>query len=127
MIVRELITLLGFKADDKAFSKYNAQFASLAGAAGVVAGAVAVAGAAMLVMAKSTADAGDEALHSAKKYNTTVESLMALRYAAKIFNVDAGTLNTSLKFLSKNIEAVRSKNKGQIESLRSSIPRCLLY
>jgi hypothetical protein len=125
LVVRELITLLGFKADDKAFAKYEAQFVSLAGAAGAVAAAVGLVGAGMIAAAFKTANVGDEALHASKKLNTTVDSLLSLRHAVGKSNVSAEELGTSLKFLGKNIEAVRQGNKGQIDSFKKLNPSIL--
>ncbi len=114
MIVRELVTRLGFKLDDKDLSESEKRFSSLVGnlkngvgllakGAAIAAAAVAAVGAGVFAVVKSTADAGDEALKTAQKIGVPVESFQRLAYAAKLADVSQEELATGLKFLSKNL------------------------
>lgn len=110
MIVRELVTKLGFTLEkaklqraEQAFERLHAQAKSINKALLYLGGAATAAFTGLLGIAKSTAEAGDEALKTSQKIGVSVESFQRLAYAGKLADISSEGLATSLKFLSKNM------------------------
>lgn len=119
MIVRELLTVLGFDLDDAGFKKSEGAFKTLLGfSAAVVAGATAAAGA-LLYVARSTANAGDEARDAARETGLSVEGYQELTYAAKQSGVEVGTLTTALRASQIRASAVVAGNKEAASAFRA--------
>lgn len=71
-------------------------------------------GAALVAVAKSTANFGEEALKGSQKTGLTVETFTALSYAAKLADIDQQQLIVGLKSLSQNmVEAARQTGDGE--------------
>lgn len=111
MIVRELITLLGFEVDDKQIEKADAQVKVFLKDVAILTGAVAASAATLFGFAKTTADAGDAALNAAQKYGVAVETFQSLAFAFSMGDVEAAALGNSLKFLNKNLDDARNGGK----------------
>lgn len=90
MTVRELVTRLGFKTDDRGFRKGDAQFATLRRAALATAAAAVGVGTAMIGMARSVATAGDEIAKTAPTTGLGARAFQGYRFAAD----RAGVANT---------------------------------
>jgi hypothetical protein len=88
-------------------------------AAGAVVGAVAGLGAGLVFMTKRVADAHDELGKFAGIIGVSTESLSSLRYAAELSNIDIGTFNTSLRFMSKNLSEAAHGGGPAAEALRN--------
>lgn len=122
MIVRELITKLGFNVDEakikrheSAFNSLKGSLLSLVGKATLVTTAVtalfAAVGGGLFHFVRQTAELGDQAIKTSQKIGMSVESYQRLAYVAKLADVNQETLNTSLKFLSKNLVEATSGGK----------------
>lgn len=111
MIVRELITRLGYDLKDAPFKKYAAQVDSFKKGAVAVAAIATAASAAVFGVVKSAANYGDDLLNTSQKLGIAVDSLQRLRFAAKLANVGNEELAVSLRFLSKNIDDARTGSK----------------
>lgn len=96
MVIRELVTLLGFKADDKAFKEYDRQFGKLKDSARQLSIFAAAAGGAIFGLAKTTANAGDVARKTAQGLGLTTEAFQELAFAAKINGVEQDQFRAAL-------------------------------
>lgn len=101
MIVRELLTRLGFDADTKEVKKYDAAMASVVKTATAAAAAAAAVSAALFGAAKSTAAAGDAAAKLGRQIGLSAEEVQELQYAeqqagAEGFTASLGMLNSRL-------------------------------
>ena len=87
---------------------FGSEFKNLAIVGGVVATAVAAAGATLVALAKHAADVGDELNDLSKKTGSTVEELSTLRLAAAQSGTSMEGLTTGLKFMARSmVEAVQ--------------------
>lgn len=102
MVIRELVSRLGFDVDSRGAEKADKVFAGLTKAATAVVAAATTATAALLGVAKSTANAGDEVAKSARKLGVGVEELQALRYHAEQSGVAVSSLETGMERLAKD-------------------------
>ena len=110
-IVRELITVLGYDVDEEGAKRAEKIFEGLKkGAAFVVAGVGAVAGALTLV-AKQTADAGDDIAKTSARLNISAKALQELEFAGSSAGIPVTNLRDSLKDLTKNLGEVARGNK----------------
>lgn len=119
MIVRELITKLGFNLDEKAIKKAEAGFATLKTAALGIAATVTAFTGTMFALAKSAANAGDEALKAAQKTGLSVEEYQKLAYAAELADVSHEQLGVGLTILSKKMQDAATGGKAGIESFKA--------
>lgn len=97
MVVRELLTKLGFEADQSKIDKFENSIGSLTkGLALLVTGATAAATAAFS-FASSTARQSEEIAKSAKLASTSVEEFQKLAYASESFGIEQDKLADILK------------------------------
>ena len=82
MIVQELITKLGFRADQKALAKFNKGMGGLRRQALMVGAAIGAAVGAIALLTKSTANYGDKLAKTSQKVGISVEELQKLEFAA---------------------------------------------
>lgn len=94
--VRELVTRWGFQVDDKPLKDMKNSVESLQNQMKLVVGAAVAVGGALFGIAKSTANAGDEAAKTARSLGLTAESLQELEFAASIGGVSQGQLSTGM-------------------------------
>ncbi len=94
--VRELVTRWGFQVDDKPLKDMKNSVESLKSQMKLVVGAAAAVGVSLFAIAKSTANAGDEAAKTARSLGLTAESLQELEFAASIGGVGAKQLSTGM-------------------------------
>lgn len=125
MIVRELVTKLGFNLDkaklqqaDKAFRKFVDQGKSLVKAYAIVSAGATAAYGALVGIVKNSANAGDEALKSAQKVGLTVEAYQRLAYAGDLAGLSQEKLNGGLKFLSKSLVDASKGGKEATETFK---------
>src|SRR5690554_2857693 len=101
MIVRELITVLGFDADEKPLDKISSGVNRLKKSLGMLAGlGTAVAGT-MFARAQSTANAGDVAAKTGVAVGLTAEQVQEYNHAASLAGVSSGELESGLGRLSR--------------------------
>lgn len=120
MIVRELLTKLGFDSDETKVRRYEKAIATLkVGLIAAVAASTAL-GVAAGALAAQTARYGDELAKTADKLGVTVDGLERLRYASERGGVGAGTLDMALQRMTRRLsEAAQGSGeaKGAIEEL----------
>lgn len=109
MIVRELITVLGFEADEAPLDKFGNGVNRLKRSLGMLAGlGTAVAGT-MFALAQSTANTGDEAAKAGQAVGLTAEQFQEYTHTASIAGVSGEELQVSLRQISK---AARDAARG---------------
>lgn len=111
MSVQELVTKYTFDIDTKPLENVENKVQGLVTFMAKLGAAGAAAAGTVFAWTKLTAQAGDEALATSQKLGLSVEKLTAMQYAAKLSNVETGTFNTGLRFLSKNMDDA-SKGTG---------------
>lgn len=119
MVVRELITRLGFDLNASSLKRYEASIASIKHGALAVGAVVAAAGAGLFKMVHSAAEAGDELFKTSQKVGLTVEQLQRLRYAAELADVSTEGFNGALKFLNRNLAEARAGNKDTAAAFKA--------
>jgi len=126
MIVRELITKLGFKVDDSGSAAFEKRIGGLrakaaqAGAAIKQAGkTIAVMGAAaagaavgVVKLVESVAAVGDQAAKDAKKLGLTAEALQELGHAAELSGSNMGTVKVGMQALARGLNDAKTKGIG---------------
>lgn len=113
MIVRELLTLIGFTYDDAGDAAARAKFKKLEGAALGLAGVVAGVSAALYGVVKSTVSAGSALVKTSEQLGIGAEDLQKLGYAAEQTGVGVEELNGGLKLLQKTSYAAFKGAKEQ--------------
>lgn len=96
-IVRELVTLLGFDADDKALKKYEERIVKVKKNLTrftIVAG---LAGAAITAIARQTAIAGDTLLKTSQRLGMSTKALQEWRFIAERSKISAESMDTVLE------------------------------
>lgn len=108
-VVRELLTVLGFDLDSKGLDAAEKGFVGLIDlSTKVVAGAAAI-GAALVGLAFSAANVGDEAYAASLRVGLTVEQYQRLTFAAKQSNVSAGELEGGLRQVARSADTATRK------------------
>ncbi len=110
--IKELVTSWGFVVDDKALKGLDDKLEKLQTSVKWVGGLAVGAAGALFGLAKSTADAGDNAAKSAQKLGVNVEALQEMRYAADLAGVGAEGFDDSLRFMQKGL-ADAKKGTGE--------------
>lgn len=103
MIVRELLTRLGFDADNDGARRHERALLNVRRAAVITSAAVAAVGGAMLVMVRETAAAGDQLAKTSDKLGIATDALQELRYAAERSGVASGTLDMALQRMTRRL------------------------
>lgn len=114
MIVRELLTRLGFSIDQKPLKQFEASISSLK--AGVAALGVTLSAYGAFQFFKGAADAANEILNTSQKIGIGVESLQRLKYAAEFSDISLGQLAGGLKILNKNLVEAQGGSKEAAEA-----------
>lgn len=108
MIVRELLTLLGYKTDQASKKKAEAGFGDVKRQALAVSAAVAAIGVTAAVvfsrLVGEVAAAGDEIAKSSKQIGINAQRLQELRLAANLAGASNTELGTGLRLLTKNAD-----------------------
>lgn len=118
MIIRELLTRWGIEVDDTALNLFEEKLSGTVITAAAVGAAAVTAGAGLLKLAVDAATAGTGAAATAKNIGLTAESLQELRYAAKLFGVEAQDLDDSLKDLQDKASAAAQGDEGLQKTLK---------
>lgn len=103
MIVRELITKLGFTADDAAMKRHERNFDNLKKSAVAAAGAVAAVGAASLAAAFGTANAAREIDQMARLSNAGTTEFQRMAAAAGTVGIEGDKLSDILKDMNDRV------------------------
>lgn len=118
MVVRELITLFGFKTDDKSVDKLNREITGffdkikkLAAIAGATAGFVALKG-----IAEGVGRLGDDIGTLADRLGVASQALQELIYVSDRYDISREEMTTGLRMLSYNAYQAVSGSKDMAES-----------
>lgn len=102
--IRKLVTRWGFDVDDRDLNNFESTIDNLKRGVTAV-GAAAASGATTLFgIAKSVADAGDEAAKTSQVVGTTAQEFQELKHAASIADVGVGELRTGLRRGARNFK-----------------------
>lgn len=107
MVLRELVTILGFKADDKALVSYESEMAKLKKSMLAIVGVATAVGTALFTVANSAAKAGDELDKTLKLVGLTAKQFQLLRGAGELSGITPELLTTSLEIFNRNIGMAR--------------------
>lgn len=102
MTVTELFAKLGLDVDGASFAKGSLAITGINQGLELLAKVGQFAGKVFDTFIGSVADAGDHAFKTAQKIGISVEALQELEYAARLSDLSAEQLGTSLKFLSRS-------------------------
>lgn len=109
MVVRELLTRLGFQIDQKPLKQFEANLSSLK--TGLASLGVALSAYGTFQFFKSAADASNQILSTSQKIGVGVESLQRLKYAAEFSDLSLESLAGGLKVLNKNFAGAQEGSK----------------
>lgn len=101
MIVRELITLLGFQLDDADAKKASQIFKGLVGASAALVASVTAAAAAIALIAANAANAGEDIENAATKFGLTTDEVQELQHVAASSGVSFESMGIGLKNLNR--------------------------
>ena len=115
MIVRELITLFGFKADDAALARVDASIASVRKTALAAAGAVAALSVGAIGLTRSFANAGDQARKNAQAIGLSTEEYQELDFAAQLAGSSIEAMSPGVRALSRAMDGANRRGGAQAE------------
>ncbi|MBI4815177.1 MAG: hypothetical protein HY791_02890 [Deltaproteobacteria bacterium] len=118
MIIRELLTLLGFEVDERGVRGATDAFTSLKAKAEILKAAWDASVGAVRGWIEEAISAGDAADDTSKRLGVTAEELQELQYAANRANVSNEGLVESLKAMQNAQSAATSGSKAQLEAFR---------
>lgn len=101
-VIRELVTKLGFDADEATLDSWDRRVGLLAAGLGLVVAAAGAAGLALVGMANEVADEAEELLKLSKATKATTDDLQALQYAASVSETNVEAVGNALIFMRKN-------------------------
>ncbi len=114
MIVRELVTKLGFQADDRKARQYERTIADIRKTAFMAAAAIGAVGAALGKMTGGTARAGDEIAKTSQRLGIAADELQRYRYAAERSGVAQATFDMAMQRFGRRIgEAAKGTGEAQ--------------
>jgi hypothetical protein len=119
VIVRELVTKLGFKTDTSGIKKANLALKGFKVMALGAAGALVAAGGAILGLAKKSADFGDEMNKLSEQTGISTDQLQQFKYVASQTDTSIEGLAMGFKFLAKNLYAAREGSKEAQDSFKA--------
>lgn len=111
MLIRSLVTRLGFDLDETGAKAAEKQFSGLIQGAASLVALVTAAGAAIVAMVKSASDLGDRAAKTGTKLGITAEEVQELSYAADNAGVEFGQLAAGLKHMQRNADEAKRGSK----------------
>lgn len=116
MVVRELLTRLGFSIDKKPLHDFEKSVESIRHGLEGLKGALEVVGVGLSAYGafeffKGAAEASNQILNVAQKVGIGVESLQRLKYAAEFSDLSLEALSGGLKFLNKNFVEAQDGSK----------------
>ncbi|QDP66993.1 MAG: putative tail length tape measure protein [Prokaryotic dsDNA virus sp.] len=114
MIVRELITRLGFDADNRSAERHEKALRSVRAAALAVVSAAGVAGAALGTMARQTADAGREIARASRLANASTKEFQRFAVGAQTVGIENEKLSDILKDMNDRVGDFLSTGGGEM-------------
>lgn len=121
MIVRELVTKLGFTADNAVVRQHERSFQELKVAATAAAAAVASIGAAFGAIARETANTAQEIARGAQVANTSTEQFQRMAAAANSVGVSQEQLSDMLKDVNDKVGDFIQNNGGELQDFFTNI------
>ena len=114
MILRELITRLGFDADNNAANSHERALKKVRGAALALSAAYAATVGAVTAFTARIAGIGDEIAKTSRLVGISTDDLQAWRYAAGQAGVATGTLDSSLRSFNRRLGAAAAETLKQL-------------
>lgn len=118
MIIRELVTRLGFDADNQAIRDFDNGLQTVRKTAQAVVVGVTVLTAAVGGLVNSTAAAGDELAKTSDRLGIQINDLEELRFAAERTGVAQGTLDNSLRRVQRRMADARKGTGEAVDALK---------
>ena len=118
MVLKELITKWGIKADTKGLKQLESGISDVSASLAKVAAIGAAAAGTLFGIAKITADLGDETAKTAKSLGINAQALQELQFAAGIGGVKQNDFNKSVQKFSKNILEARRGSETYLKTFR---------
>lgn len=118
MEVKELVTKLGFKVDNKGINSYQAKIKALTTAAIALSAAFVAVGASVFKITRDTTKFGDELAKTSQKLGVSVESLQKLKFAGSLAGVSFGSLQNALKRFSRNIVDAKDGTETAVDAFK---------
>src|SRR5579885_3514186 len=107
MIVRELLTVLGFDLDEANYKKAEKAFQSLVLGATAIVGALAAVKAAITDAAKDAAEYGEKVEHTAERLGLATDEIQELWFAAEHAGLGVEEINIAFQHLARTAYAAR--------------------
>ncbi len=118
MILRELLLKLGLEVDEAKFAKGQIAASLIEAGAKAAVDAVKELATAFIENAKEAIEYGDHIKKTSQSIGVGVEALQELQYAAKLSDVDTGSLSISLGKLAMNMKKAKEGSKEAAASLK---------
>ena len=118
MIIRELITRLGFQTDAAKIDSFDSRIGALQMSLGGLIGGLTAAGASVLAMAKMTASAGGQILESSMKMGISTDTYQELDHAAKMAGASMGTVGVAMRSVSSLMEQAKKPGSEASKTFR---------
>lgn len=119
MIVRELITRLGFNADEAAAKRYTGQVAGVAKAAVLAVGAIKSLAAGVYLLGRQTAMRGNDITKLGVEVGVTAEEFQALSFAlSRVSRITQQEIERQLPQISARLAEAREKGSRYAKTLR---------
>ena len=118
--IRELLIKIGLdsQAAINGIKRIDNSFSSLKSSAMLVIGAIGTIAGSLFLIGKSAADVGVELHKTAEIIGMSTVELQRLRGAARLAEVDAGSLTAAMRFFGKTVGIAMNGGKEQMKSLR---------
>ncbi len=104
MKLRDLFIRIGFDVNDKPIKDLDAGIKGLITSVAGIGAAVIAAGASLFALAKTTANVGEEALHTSQMLGLSVTALQELQYAANIAGISQSEFEISIRQLANSTQ-----------------------
>jgi hypothetical protein len=119
LTIKELITKWGFQVDDKSLDALDRKLDNLKSSVKVVGGLAIGAAGAIFGMAKSAANAGDEAKKAAERLGISVEAFQEYAYAADLAGIESGAFQGSLRKMIVTLGDARNGSQAAKDQLKA--------
>ena len=114
MVIRELVTLLGFDIEDKKLEQFDKSVDETKNRLLAMGAAVVAASASIFYMVKQSANAADEIKRIAMTAGVSETELQKMGYAAQIAGASLDEVGVGFKFLNKNAQEAAKDASGEV-------------
>jgi len=118
MIVRELVTLLGFEVDDKKLKEFDKEVTKVKSNLKLLVGAATAGAAGLTAITLATANSADKFAKQAANIGFSTERLQELTLAGEFFGVAQQDMNSSLSAFNRRVGAAAEGNQAYAQAFR---------